>query len=438
MSCHPDRASHTFRTHNPKIPPVSSVPCSVVTSPEVVLRAKPMPAPPALLPSAGQHEGGEVLGSGQQGEARSTLLCASLLLERLAQRLSRPPRLPSAREARTAVWLRTQCSTAFAEASHTPLLRRLWGAAFADLPFQRRSPRWCSLGFQQRDPASDVRGGGTLCLLALCHLAEEQPGVLLHLLRAQERRQSRRGPYSSYPLACAAIAIARAIAEFFQAVAPGTGKPNTQVDHVLLGHWHLLRSQAHFYGMFTAAMLHLDATWDQRRAGYMEFNAVFRQAMADFFDAMQRLPHGVGPSPLSFASEELLEALDADSQQASAAMLAQFLLRGGEVEAAGAAAAGAEAADAGMLDDGDDVGKQGWSSPLPATEWAAAPAGLSPPSPPPRVHSVDLLGLDSLAEDLRREAAAQEPSNAPKWPGEGHGQETVHGVGFFESFGLED
>jgi len=51
---------------------------------------------------------------------------------------------------------------------HHEVLERLWVAAFPDAgPMQRPSDLWGELGFQGRDPVTDLRGGG---FMALCHL----------------------------------------------------------------------------------------------------------------------------------------------------------------------------------------------------------------------------------------------------------------------------
>jgi len=381
-------------------------------------------------------------------EDLTVLRCAAELLTRLAVRVTNPPRLPSPGEARTLVWLRQSVSHPFEEATHEPLLRRLWAATFAAAEtenevggqgFRRRSRCWCSLGFQQRDPASDVRGGGALCLEALCWLAERHPRILLHLLGARECRAAERGPYSSYPLACAGIAIVRRLCEFFNVVAPHTGRQNLQVEHTPASTWHLVQSRRHFMDLFISAFLYLDSAWDRSQASYMEFNTVFRSAMADFLGALERLPAGVCPSPLSFAPSTLLQALDADDDEEANIIepprqgIADLLTRE-EPE---------DNADATEEDQGLGGGSAHQSS------WSLPPAPVMLIKDVTADVSVDLLGLDSLAEDLRLQEQEEKRKQlflgSPTLGGGGDGCRSIgvvgggggEGVGFFESFGLE-
>lgn len=385
------------------------------------------------------------------GDDPTVLRCAAELLARLAHRVTNPPRLPSAGEARTIVWMRQSVSCPFEESTHEPLLRRLWSCTLgapplngeAGTPYKRRSQHWCELGFQQKDPASDVRGGGALCLEALIWLAEQQPEVLLYLLEARQRREVERGPYSSFPIACAGIAIVRRLCEFFQAVAPGTGRPNLQVEHTMSSTWHLVGSRRHFMELFTAAFLHLDHVWNRSGASYMQFNQVFWTAMTEFLAALDHLPPGVSPSPLSFAPEAFLDALDTVSG-----------VKAGSVKSLPRQ----QIADLLVSQDREGDDNQGHAQLLEEQreewkvqeqkQWSLPPA---PPSPTglkiaqqigadaaTTTSSVDLLGLEALAEDLRWESQAAtgvgvlgSGMHATSFPCEPE-------VEFFASFGLAD
>ena len=55
--------------------------------------------------------------------------------------------------------------------SHLHALTELWTQAFPELPFPeaRCSPRWSELGFQGKDPVSDLRGAGIDHLFQFVH-----------------------------------------------------------------------------------------------------------------------------------------------------------------------------------------------------------------------------------------------------------------------------
>eukprot|EP00965_Chrysotila_dentata_P075870 2506919-Pleurochrysis_carterae.AAC.3 len=50
---------------------------------------------------------------------------------------------------------------------HEQLLRSLWNTAFPGEEFELKSPKWTDIGFQGRDPTTDLRGAG---LMGLRHL----------------------------------------------------------------------------------------------------------------------------------------------------------------------------------------------------------------------------------------------------------------------------
>jgi len=337
------------------------------------------------------------------GNDTSIVQCALDLLVKFAHRVTNPARLPSPSEARSLVYLRSAVTRAYEDQSHGIFLRRLWSATLGlsvvdnstieEVPFQRYSRRWCDLGFQQQDPASDVRGGGALCLEAFCHLAERHPRILLYLLDAQNLRTKERGPYASYPIACTVIAIVRQLCEFFHVVAPGTGRPNFQIEHTQASTWHLVRSQKQFFDLFIASFLHFDQAWDRNRASYMEFNAVFRRAMTDFFIALEHMPPGIFPSPLSFAPDSLLEIFDSEEAEPSKIMVSRTRQRIAEC----------------LSSHGDSI-EDNHNEEEANVTWASLPSAPSGNKKNTtrelEVQSMDLLGLEEL-EDLSHQHQGQ-------------------------------
>mmetsp|Transcript_4618 Transcript_4618/g.13063 ORF Transcript_4618/g.13063 Transcript_4618/m.13063 type:complete len:292 (-) Transcript_4618:486-1361(-) len=70
--------------------------------------------------------------------------------------------------------LRTECSARYNETEHEQMLHDLWTCVrFGDLKsFRVISPCWRSLGFQQDDPTTDLRGCGVIGLRQLLHFCE--------------------------------------------------------------------------------------------------------------------------------------------------------------------------------------------------------------------------------------------------------------------------
>ena len=67
---------------------------------------------------------------------------------------------------------------------HVGLLRRLWDVAFVPArPFERESDRWTELGFQGRDPGTDLRAGGIFCLEQFVLFAERDPVMLRDMMQ---------------------------------------------------------------------------------------------------------------------------------------------------------------------------------------------------------------------------------------------------------------
>ena len=59
---------------------------------------------------------------------------------------------------------------------HLAMLETLWRSALPDKPFERLSRHWAdTFGFQGRDPATDVRGGGFVALQHLWRFAATSP-----------------------------------------------------------------------------------------------------------------------------------------------------------------------------------------------------------------------------------------------------------------------
>jgi len=240
----------------------------------------------------------------------NTLQCAADLISRIASRVVNPPRLPEDSEIDTLDTIGRLMHTPFDLAQHERLLQRIWRASFGtDRHFQPVSRLWCEIGFQQANPGSDVRGGGELALEALCFLCERHRCIFRYLILSRDRRRLR-GPFASYPIACAAISILRKLTELLHVLQPLTGKALQAYQSTPLSFWHVVRSKNSFFELFVAVFVLLDRLWDEQGASYMQFNAVLDTAIVQTASMLNRLPRYVLPHALSFATEELHREID--------------------------------------------------------------------------------------------------------------------------------
>lgn len=88
---------------------------------------------------------------------------------------------------------------------HEQLLVDLWSLAFPSELYERSSERWSEIGFQGRDPTSDLRGAG---LLSLRHLRSFVETVGMSFVREQNR--------NGFPVALASFSCTAMLCRYFQ------------------------------------------------------------------------------------------------------------------------------------------------------------------------------------------------------------------------------
>lgn len=90
--------------------------------------------------------------------------------DEVAGLLSAPVADLEALRLRTFDILQQRCEVQFDDdcSEHMSLLHNLWKSSFPTAPFQLPSERWAEIGFQGRDPRSDLRGCGVVGLRHLC------------------------------------------------------------------------------------------------------------------------------------------------------------------------------------------------------------------------------------------------------------------------------
>ena len=100
-----------------------------------------------------------------------------------------------------------RCAFQDSLAPHVALLQIVWQSAYGmKRPFQRMSRGgWAPIGFQGKDPATDLRGGGVLALRCFAYFSAHR--VFRKQFLRMLKEQGARGP-SNYPVATAAVNVA--------------------------------------------------------------------------------------------------------------------------------------------------------------------------------------------------------------------------------------
>ncbi|CAM8957226.1 unnamed protein product [Rhodiola kirilowii] len=151
---------------------------------------------------------------------------------------------------------------------HQEALRSLWAAAY---PTQELygliSPQWKDMGWQGRDPSTDFRGAGFICLENLLFFAKTFSTSFQRLLKKQGGERAA----WEYPFAVAGVNITFMI---IQMIDVDASKPRTFVKAVFLQ--MLLENEWAFDLLYCVAFVVMDKLWLERNASYMEFNDILR------------------------------------------------------------------------------------------------------------------------------------------------------------------
>jgi hypothetical protein len=122
--------------------------------------------------------------------------------------------------------------------NHEPLLKELWvllthalcppgSEAYVEDPTTTYSPvseTWTAFGFQQKDPVSDIRGGGVLCIHLLTYFLREHGAVAAAMMTTQQQTMTSRaaiatsGISKAYPFAAAGINVTRVLCQAFSLI----------------------------------------------------------------------------------------------------------------------------------------------------------------------------------------------------------------------------
>jgi hypothetical protein len=179
---------------------------------------------------------------------------------------------------------------------HEDLLRRLWSACQSSSDsvedsarFQREGVFWKDIGFQQADPATDIRGGGLLALRSLVFFVENFPSIALAMIASRKNRVVGEGAtavYSSYPWAAAGINLTRMLCQIFDVITPAGGRGNFKMARKSF--WSCIAGSERFSRLFCFAFQMLDRKWDFLGATYMQFNSVLESTKVELVDLLQQ------------------------------------------------------------------------------------------------------------------------------------------------------
>ena len=128
---------------------------------------------------------------------------------------------------------------------HEPLLIELWSLLNCALvpetspdfedpktTYEAVSEVWTLFGFQQKDPVSDIRGGGVLCIQHLIYFLREHRKSAEELMMKQKAKLRSRasieadGVSKCYPFCAAGINVTRVMAQAFGLVGAAGNKTN--------------------------------------------------------------------------------------------------------------------------------------------------------------------------------------------------------------------
>jgi hypothetical protein len=107
-------------------------------------------------------------------------------------------------------FMRTELTTTFDESLPPHLIRiqDLWETIFPGEDFQRQSPKWRLVGFQNADPIVDLKNGGILPLLNMSYFCQQYSTQAQSMIAAQKENKK-----SNYPFAIVCVNITLLLAD---------------------------------------------------------------------------------------------------------------------------------------------------------------------------------------------------------------------------------
>jgi hypothetical protein len=164
---------------------------------------------------------------------------------------------------------------------HEHLLRDIHRLSGVQVPYQRIGKFWKYLGYQNENPASDIRGGGLLSLDNLIYLLSTHPKMAQRMLHRQSRDNiSPANQMESYPWAAVGINVTRYIATEFELIEP-SGRLKTS-NFSPKTTWSYLSQSEGFNRLYCIAFFLLNSLWHEMKATYMQFPQVLSAMKTEF------------------------------------------------------------------------------------------------------------------------------------------------------------
>lgn len=149
--------------------------------------------------------------------------------------------------------------------------------------FKCRGPIWKTIGFQNENPISDVRGGGLLSLRNLEYfLAHDRRGIAMQQKRSRGREEG-----ANYPWAAAGISLTRLIAQEFEMI-HRSGKAKNLREVNPQPFFQMILEKDAFNRLYSSCFLLLDHYWDSSNASYLQFQQVLHQCALHFSILLRR------------------------------------------------------------------------------------------------------------------------------------------------------
>ena len=170
-------------------------------------------------------------------------------------------------------------------------LHTIWRVLLAPEPFVRSSELWKTVGFQGKDPVTDVRGGGLLAMECLATFATRHTQGLKAMLRDLHELEHI-SPESFYPISTTAIMLCSKLCEAcgLWAGVRGPIKPE-QLEALVHAPaptdfasdiWCILPEKRHrggFYELFALLLVDFHVRFVLNTASYMQANQVVKQSL---------------------------------------------------------------------------------------------------------------------------------------------------------------
>jgi hypothetical protein len=163
--------------------------------------------------------------------------------------------------------------------THRSQLEDLWSTFYPDKPYTGPNVGWVSCGFQQKDPVSDIRGGGELALKNLIYAMKVYPALFEEVSTRLEKALLE----YFYPFAVAGINVTGMLADIFSM----SGSKSSSGGGVLarLPYWHFMSLES-FNELYCISLELVDREYRCSQATYMDFNFVLHRCKAALVAAL--------------------------------------------------------------------------------------------------------------------------------------------------------